>query len=100
MKFLNSSNKSREGQYGNIGAVYSVPSDFNRTPSKSMVRWDQRIVDEDVARLMRMVYSPIPGSDFASSGCVTVDAHYSPPYCKIAKEEFGFGNYNATTSLG
>ena len=70
--------------------VYKVPIDYDRTSHEHLARWDERILDEDVARIIRMVYSPVPDKNFAKSDCSTVGAHFSPPYSKVAKEMFGY----------
>jgi len=76
--------------YGPNTVTYKVPSDYDRTPIGVLARWDEKLVDEDVARIIRMAYTPNPDKKFANSHCATGDAHYTPPYCKIAREEFGY----------
>lgn len=89
-KFLSDSNARKEGSnFRKI--VVKVPRDYDRTEVIPK-RWDERILDEDIVRLMRMMYNPKPGKDFARSNCPTVDVHFTPPYSKIAKELFGYEN--------
>ena len=40
---------------------FVLPEDYDQTP-KEPERWDQRILDVDVARLMRMVINPLPSN--------------------------------------
>jgi hypothetical protein len=69
---------------------YKVPIDYDRTSYGHLVTWDERILDEDIARIMRMVYTPVPDKNFARSDCSTIEAHFSRPYSKVAKEMFGY----------
>lgn len=95
-KFLNDNNKQKDALNGSNSISYRVPSDYDRTPVGVLSRWDERLLDEDVARIMRMVYTPNPDNKFATGQCTTKDAHYSPPYSKIAREEFGYPTESAT----
>jgi hypothetical protein len=52
------------------------------------------LLDEDVARIMRMVYTPVPDKHFAQSDCSTIGIHFLPLYSKMAKEMFGYGGLN------
>jgi hypothetical protein len=68
-----------------------VPRDYDKTDHTRLARWDEHILDEDIVRIIRMIYNPRPGRDFANSGCPTVDAHFTAPFSNIAKNEFGYG---------
>ena len=70
--------------------VVKVPVDYDKTDHTRLAKWDERILDEDIVRIMRMMYEPRPGKDFATSGYPTVGAHFTPPYSAIAKREFGY----------
>jgi hypothetical protein len=83
----------------NRKTVYKVPIDYDRTPHKEMARWDERILDEDVARIIKMVYMPVPDKNFARSDCSTVGTHFSPPYSKVAKEMFGYEELERSRGL-
>ena len=37
---------------------------------------NEKLVDEDVARIIRMVYTPKPDQKFSNSHCATSEAHY------------------------
>jgi hypothetical protein len=74
--------------------VYNVPIDYNRTPSGCLARWDKHILDEDVVRIIIMVYMPVPDKNFAQSDCSTIGVHFLPLYSKMAKEMFGYGGLN------
>ena len=87
-----SSNKQGYGL--NRKTVYNVPIDYDPTPNGCLASWDEHILDEDVARIIRMVYMPVPDKNFAQSDCSTVDVHFLPPYSKLAKEMFGYGGLN------
>jgi hypothetical protein len=70
---------------------YIVPSNFDQT-EEDLEAWDSRIIDNDIARILRLIYKPRPGKDFASSLEEVDHGHYfTPPYSDIAREEFGFG---------
>jgi hypothetical protein len=70
---------------------YIVPSNFDQT-EEDLEAWDSRIIDNDIARLLRVIYKPRPRKDFASSlEQANHDNYFTPPYCDIAREEFGFG---------
>ncbi len=71
--------------------IVKVPTDYNQTNPNYLRTWDERILDEDIVRIMRIIYKPKPRLNFASSKCATVGAHFSPPYSRVAKEEFGYG---------
>lgn len=66
-----------------------------------MESWDNRILDNDIARLLRIIYKPRPGKDFAAS--LKRDdydnAHFTPPYSETARNEFGFGQSELLMSL-
>jgi hypothetical protein len=90
-KFLTQANaKGREGSTLRPKS-FRVPVDYDQTPYGRLAAWDERMIDEDVARVMRMIYTPTPNRDFANSNCQTVGVHFTPPYSKIAKEKFGYG---------
>ena len=72
---------------------FVLPEDYDQTP-KEPERWDQRILDVDVARLMRMVIHPQPSKEFAKEAPEMADDFYTMPYCKVAQEQFGYeGHY-------
>ena len=68
---------------------FVLPEDYDQTP-KEPECWDQRILDVDVARLMRMVINPQPSKEFAKEAPDMADNFYTMPYSKIAQEQFGY----------
>ena len=49
---------SNKQVYGlNRKTVYNVPISYDRTPNGCLARWDEHILDENVARIIRMVYT-------------------------------------------
>ena len=88
-KYLTAVSDKQGGGAFNRKTVCKVPIDYDRTPHEHMARWDERILDEDVARIMRMVYTPVPDKHFAQSDCSTIGIHFLPLYSKMAKEMFG-----------
>jgi hypothetical protein len=83
----------KEGPYhGSKRKAYKVLVDYDRTRNGVLPRWDERMLDEDIARVMRMMYEPVPNYQFAKSDCKTVDAHYTRPYSKFAESTFGYEN--------
>ena len=70
--------------------LFVLPEDYDQTPSEPE-RWDERILDIDIARIMRMIMEPKPSRNFAKEAFEVADDFYSPPYNKIAQEQFGYG---------
>jgi hypothetical protein len=49
-------------------------------------------MDNDVLRLLRMIYHPRPGQDFVTSlGKQEESNYFSPPFSTVVKQEFGYG---------
>ena len=86
--FLNSENKKRNDERNtNIkGDVHVVPTDFDRTPS-ILESWDQRMLDHDVGKLMKLMLDPIPGADFFEKNVRLAECFFSPPHSDYAKRE-------------
>jgi hypothetical protein len=88
---LNKYNQTHSGFQDRSGTYYVVPPNFDHT-EKELERWDHRILDNDISRLLRTIYKPRPGTDFAASLKETDRMNFfTPPYSKIARNEFGFG---------
>ncbi len=96
---MTSVSDKQAGSAYNRKTVYKVPIDYDRTPLDHMARWDERILDEDIARIIKMVYIPVPDKSFAKSDCSTIGAHFSSPYSKVAKEMFGYEELDQARGL-
>ena len=67
-----------------MNVTITVAKDFDQTTVRYR-SWDEVFLDEDVERLLRMVYDPPPDVDFADSvGVDTASSYYTPPYCSNA----------------
>lgn len=82
---------SSKEQYnnGNSKMNLAVDDDFDRTPDV-LQRWDCRILDMDVARLMRQLLHPAPTKKFAIEDPEMADIFFSAPYSAFAVENFGY----------
>ena len=69
--------------------LFVIPDDYDQTPN-NLERWDERLLDVDVARVMRMLISPSPPRDFAVQDPEFADNFYTPPYSRTAQEQFGY----------
>ena len=69
--------------------MFVLPEDYDQTP-KVKERWDERMLDIDVARVMRMLIHPTPRREFAKEDPEFADNFYTAPYSKFAQEQFGF----------
>jgi hypothetical protein len=83
-------NAKKEDSHGKNNVCMMVPVDYDRTRNGTLPRCDERMLDKDVARVMGMVYAPVPDNQFAKSDCMTVDVHFSMPYSKLAEVTFGY----------
>ena len=72
--------------------MFVLPEDYDQIP-KVKERWDERMLDIDVARVMRMLIHPTPCREFATDDPEFADNFYTAPYSKFAQEQFG---YNAS----
>ncbi len=55
-------------------------------------RWDERILDKHVARIIRMVCMPM------RADCSAIGTHFAPPSCiKVAEEMFGCEELDRST---
>ena len=72
--------------------VYQVPADFNQTPRPNPLTWDHYLLDEDILRIMSILYRPKPNQSFAYSDCHTKHCHFSPPYSQLVHDTLGFSN--------
>ena len=68
---------------------YIVPQDYDKTPHQKE-RWDERILDKDIAKLMRMLLDPIPDNTFFEEHREMADNFYTLPYPEIAHVKFGY----------
>jgi phage anti-repressor protein len=68
---------------------FIVPDEFDRTPDNPEA-WDQRILDVDIARLMRMIMKEPPGRSFAQENPDIANIFFSAPYHAIPRQEFGY----------
>jgi hypothetical protein len=92
LQILNDYNKTHSGfQQDRSGTYYVVPSTFDQTEDE-LEPWDYRMLDNDIARVLRIIYKPRPGKYFAASleDTKNQQAYFTPPYSQIARDEFGF----------
>ena len=91
---LNAYNRTHARFEVKTGSEWIVPDDFNRT-STVLEPWDHRITDNDISRLLRMIYSPRPTREFASYFDTGEDfIYFSPPFSRVAREEFGYAPFD------
>lgn len=69
--------------------MFVIAEDYDQTP-KDLERWDERMLDVDVARVMRMIIRPLPARDFAEDAPEMADNYFTEPYSKTAQDQFGY----------
>jgi hypothetical protein len=101
LQVLNDYNQTHSGfQQDRSGAAYYVvPPNFDQT-ERELQPWDHRILDNDIARLLRILYKPRPGKDFALSLKETnCNDFFTQPYSEIARNEFGYKSMDDCCAL-
>ena len=68
----------------------SVADNYIQYNPKSLSRWDEMILDQDVAQLMQIIFKPIPNKYFFDDATELAKNCFTEPYCKIAETMFGY----------
>jgi hypothetical protein len=71
-------------------SYFIMTEQFDRTP-RTPERWDMRILDHDIRRLMRMIMEEEAGVTFAHTHPQVADSFFSSPYSSFARDMFGYG---------
>ena len=71
---------------------YRVTDLWNETEIKGLpvYKLDQKLLDHDVARIMRTIFRPPPKTDFALMYPGLAHGCFSKPYSEVARDEFGY----------
>lgn len=73
-------------------SVYHVPADYDQSPHLHLLTWDHYMLDEDILRIMGILYNPRPDQTFAHCENNDIHCHFSPPYSQLVCGTLGFSN--------